>query len=257
MINKTKIIQRAAVVAMLGFGTLFAADPVTNLTKELVDLRNEVEELHALLDEEKDALSSKMKSFSIQKSELEANIRREETRIKQLKQNLDKVKSESAKITEKSAKLKPVVLASIDAIRSYIESSMPFKRKERLEALGEVEARIQSDVVTPEKGANQLWALFEDELRLTRENGIYKETVQIDGENRLVEVARLGMMMMFYKANEDETGFVRKINGKWEYVKGTAEEGEYILALFDGIKKQIRTGYYTVPNALPVEGTRQ
>lgn len=255
MISKTNMIKRS-LAAILCMSTFLRADTVTNLTKELVDLRNEVEELHAQLDEEKDALKSKMKSFSIQKSELEANMRREETRIKQLQQNLNTVRAESDKITEKSAKLKPVVLASIEAIRSYINATMPFKRKERLAALDEIQARIQSEVVTPEKGANQLWALYEDEIRLTRENGVYKETVVIGGENRLVEVARLGMMMMFYRTNEDETGYVRNIAGKWEYVEATGAEKDHILALFDGIKKQIRTGYYIIPNALPTGGTR-
>ena len=85
---------------------------------------------------------------------------------------------------------------------------------------------------------------------MTRENGIFRQTVEIDGEMRLTDVARLGTIMMFYKTGDNKVGMVQKDGGKWSYVALTdAKAAEQVVALFDGLQKQIRTGYYELPGA--------
>jgi len=237
--------------------TLSAGEPVQNLAKELVELRSEVEALHAKLDDKKDSVKAKLKSLQMQTAEIEANIRREDTRLKQLQNNIDKVREENRAKSEKSTVYKPMVLSTVDALKAHISKGMPFKRNERLAALGEIKTQLLSDVISPEKAINRVWSFLEDEMRLTRENGIFKETVMISGEPRLADVARLGMVMMYYKTSDGKTGYIRKSGNDWSYEPAKNElEGEQIAYLFDSLKKQIRTGFFTIPNTLPAMEVR-
>lgn len=242
---------RSSALLTLAFGSLHA-DSVTNLTEELIELRSEVEALHAELDEAKEELKSKMKSLAMQKSELEANIRREETRIKQLDDNINKQRALIAKKSEGSRKLVPMIVEAADLLEKEIKASLPFKKQERLNALEEIKTGVQTSQFTPEKAANKLWAFYEDEIRLTKENGIFRQTITLDGEDRLADVARVGMVAMFFKTSDDAYGYITRKNGDWEYaIAEDSNENEKIAGLFDAFKKQIRTGFFTIPNQLP------
>lgn len=244
-------VAKSGAVLTLVFGTLHA-DSVTNLTEEMIELRSEVEALHSELDDEKDTLKSKMKSLAMQKSELEANIRREETRIKQLKDGIKKQRELIAENSSGSQKLIPVIVSAVDALTKEVEASLPFKKQDRLNALNEIKNGVQTSLITPERAANKLWAFYEDEIRLTKENGIFRQTIALDGEERLVDVARIGMVAMYFKTSDDGYGYVRHQNSGWVYaVTEEGAERDQIAMLFDAFKKQIRTGFFTIPNQLP------
>lgn len=244
-------VLKSSVVLSVVFGSL-NADSVTNLTEELIELRSEVEALHGELDEEKDTFKSKMKSLAIQKSELEANIRREETRIKQLKDNINKQRKMIAKNSEGSRKLIPMIVSAAEMLEKEVKASLPFKKQDRLNALNEIVTGVQASQFTPEKAANKLWAFYEDEIRLTKENGIFRQSVNLNGEERLVDVARVGMVAMFFKTSDEAYGYVGRENGDWAYViTEESDERDQIAGLFDAFKKQIRTGFFSIPNQLP------
>jgi hypothetical protein len=245
-------LQRIATSLLLPLalvGSLYA-DSVKNLSSELVELRLEVERIHDTLDEKKASHKAQMKSLRNQKSELEANIRREETKIKQVQRSLEQVRTSTAKISKNSKVLQPILLDAIVLLENYINSTLPFKKAERLSALNEIKTQILSETIVPERLANRVWSFFEDEIRLSRENGIYKQMVEVNGENRLSEVAKIGMMMLFYKTSDEETGYLTRDNGAWKYVSASEIEDAQILALFDAFTKQIRSGYFILPNAI-------
>jgi predicted RNase H-like nuclease (RuvC/YqgF family) len=245
-----KTVAHGSAVAVLFFGTLHA-DSVTNLTEEVITLRSEVERLHSELDDEKEALKSKIRSLALQKSELEANIRREETRIKQLQDGIAKQKELIARNSSGSLKLVPAVLAAAEALEDVVEQSLPFKKTERLNAIKEIATQLQSSLITPEKAANRLWAFCEDEIRMTKENGIFRQSVTLEGEERLVDVARIGMVAMYFKTGDDVMGYVQKSNNAWSYrLAESSAQKEQIATLFDAFKKQIRSGFFTIPNTL-------
>ena len=246
-----KTVAQSSAALALFFGTLHA-DSVTNLTEEVITLRSEVEALHGELDDEKEALKSKIKSLAMQKSELEANIRREETRIKQLKDSIAKQREIIVKNSSGSQKLIPIIVEAADKMERVVAASLPFKKQDRLDVLKELKSNLQSSLITPEKAANKLWAFCEDEIRLTKENGIFRQSVTLGDEERLADVARIGMVAMYFKTGSDELGYVKKSGDNWEYVlTEDSSEREQIAMLFDAFKKQIRSGFFTIPNTLP------
>jgi hypothetical protein len=61
------------------------------------------------------------------------------------------------------------------------------------------------------------------------------------------------MVLMYFQTSQGEFGKAIHANGEWSYVVTHDEtEKKQISGLFDSLKKQIRTGYFELPNTLAV-----
>ena len=62
---------------------------------------------------------------------------------------------------------------------------------------------------------------------------------------------------MYFKLPDDTVGYVTKDAKGWFYKEAVSKkEQEQILSLFDSFKKQIRSGYFTLPNAIVMTETK-
>ena len=102
-----------------------------------------------------------------------------------------------------------------------------------------------------------VWASYDDMIRLTKEIGLFKQPIQIAGREKLAKIAKLGSVSLYFATPDDEVGYVTRKDGVYDYkvVHGEKERAQ-IVALFDALQKQIRTGYFTLPNALELEETK-
>lgn len=222
-----------------------------NLAQSLMKLRADVERLDSSIVSEKESYSASIRSLLRQKDDLTSVVAREELSIKQTRQELDKVRKEITEASKNSEGLKPLLVEAIERLRANITTALPFKTADRLADINKIDEQIKSDLVTPQKGLALVWNAYTDAMRMTKENGLFKQTIKLDGEDRLAEVARVGTVMLFFKTPDDEVGYAQKSATGYSYKKAqTKEQQEQILSLFDAFKKQIRTGYFTLPNAL-------
>lgn len=237
---------------------VFSADSSGTLAKELIRLRSEVEQKNSEVENKKQEMKARAKTLAIQKAELEASISKEQMRVKQLEQSLSKKRSVVASSDTDSSVLKKPVIDAIVSLRSLIAEQIPFKTSERLKELEDLKNGMESGQISPYSAVARLWSFVEDELRITRENGIFRQTVTVEGKDMLADVARIGTVMMFYKTSDGKTGYVKKNGTSFEYVPYSLKsQTEQVLVLFDQLKKQIRTGYFEIPNALcPVGGAK-
>lgn len=227
------------------------AETEANLVDSIMSLRADVESLYSKVQENKDAHKAQMKSFAMQKADLEAQINRKETALKQVALEIENTQKGIEKVSEKNEDIKPLLLSSLDELKQQINKGLPFKLTERNADLDKIQSQLESGAITPERALSQLWASYEDALRLTKENGLFKQEILIDGKEKLGEVAKLGSIMMFFRTPDGDMGYVKKHDGDYQYVVATKDsEQKNITALFDALKKQIRTGYFTLPNAL-------
>lgn len=222
-----------------------------NMAESLMKLRAQVEQLDTQIDDEKDAYKASMKSLTMQKSELEAMVSREELKIKQIHKELTKVQENIQKSSKNSEGLKPLVIDAVDNLVAYIKTSIPFKTNDRIDAVLQIKEQLNNSLITPQKALSIVYNSYADELRMTKENGIFKQTIDLNGKPKLAEVARIGTMMMFFKTPNDEVGYVNKNTNGYAYKQELNKEKQtQILNIFDAFKKQIRTGYFMLPNAL-------
>jgi len=243
--------QNIALTLLIASSSLMANSD--NMAESLMKLRAEVEQLDSAIADEKDTYRATMKSLRMQKNDLEAIVAREELRTKQLQVEMSKVKKELREAGKNSVGLKPLVLEALAELEKNIQSQIPFKTEERIADLHRIQKQVENDEVSAQKGLALTWNAYGDAIRMSKENGIFKQTITLNGQDRLAEVARVGTMMMFFKTPNDEMGYVLKDGEAWEYKQVLdKDEKAQIAMLFDAFKKQIRTGYFTLPNALVV-----
>ncbi len=228
-------------------------DSLENISKELVDIRQEISNLHDEITFKKESFNDRIRSYSNQKTDLDVKISRSELNLKELERELTKLKEENAQRFESYDEVLPILKSAFESLKQDIENSIPFKRKQRLQALHDIEHRLNAKLITPNKAANQLWAFVEDELVMGRSSGIYNEVIQVKGEDKLVKVLRLGKVAMFYKDPDEQYGLVKKNGDSWEQSQVVGEDSVRQLDyLFDSYAKNIRSGLFKVPNFLPL-----
>ena len=112
-------------------------------------------------------------------------------------------------------------------------------------------------MITNEKALSLTWASYDDTIRVTKEIGLFKQQINVKGQKVLARIAKLGSVAMFFSTPSNEVGFVVKNANAYEYKQITnPEDIKKIVALFDALQKQIRTGYFELPNALVLQGSK-
>lgn len=229
------------------------AEDVSALAARLSGLRGEVETLSGELSEETQALQDQLRSLARQKSELEIELQRERARLQKARLSVAERQEEIADEKAAGDELKPLFDKYLAAVRKHVQTSLPFRTDERLAELNKIEEQVTSKLLTPERAVLRLWTFVEDEFRMTRENGLFRQTITLDGQEQLADVVRLGTVAMYFRTSDDRVGFVTKSGAGWDYREtGDKDEKRRITNLFDSFKKQIRVGYFELPNALPV-----
>ncbi len=245
----SKTMLSIAVVTLLSTTTLFASSE--NMAESLMKLRADVEQLDASINDEKDTYKAGMSSLLRQKNDLESVVAREDLNIKQLERELDKVRAEIKEAGKNTEGLKPIVFKAIDMLEGSIKASLPFKTADRIADIEKIKSQLENNLITGQKALALTWNAYGDAIRMSKENGLFKQTISINGQDRLAEVARIGTVAMYFKLPDNTVGHVTKDTNGWYYKEAVSKkEQEQILALFDSFKKQIRSGYFTLPNAI-------
>lgn len=231
-----------------------------NLGKELVKKRSRVDALSSEVDLAKGEVRDRVRALGLQKADLERQIKSLKLEISDLDSKVKKNEEEIARKEEPRGKLKPLVLRQISLAREAVAKGLPFKTQERLADLDRLRSQVEAGEIKPDEGLTRLWSAVEDELRLARENGLHRNPIELDGKSVLAEVARLGMVLLYFQTSDDRVGMViPAADGKWTFTLVTDKEGrKQILYLFECLKKRIRHGYFELPNpysaATPAQG---
>lgn len=250
MLSGKHVVLATALATLLSPAVALSQDQsLDNLAQELIRLRNDVEALHSELESKRERYRIELRSLATQKAELEASKRREELSIQQLEETLAETREVARQAGVAGETLQPALVESISALQRHIDAGIPFKPEERTASLEDLRRRLHSGAVTPQRAVNRLWSFFEDELRLTRENGIYSQVVNLNGKEVLVDVARLGTVFMYFRTRDERFGMAVETPQGWRFERvSDSEDARRIENLFDSLSKQIRTGYFTLPN---------
>jgi anti-sigma28 factor (negative regulator of flagellin synthesis) len=225
---------------------------LSKLAQKIVDLRSDVESLNTENNARKEEMRGELKSITTRKAALAAQIQTQELSLKQSNERLKTIKEELAKSSGNSDSLKPLILGEIKKMKKWVATSLPFQKEKRMKVINDIDKNLSAGTINAQKAMGSLWAFVEDELRLGRENGVHRQTLIIDGEEHLVSVAKLGMIAMFYQTTDNKYGHAKRdSSGGFEFVSITDKnQVELVVKLIEGLKKQIRSGAYTIPNVL-------
>lgn len=222
------------------------------MAEGLATLRKEVDGLASELEEKKEEMKGRIRSYATQKAEVEAEIQRAKMRLAQLQESHHKRVEKISEEDDQIRILTPAVLEAIGLLKNKISTGLPFKREERIAELDRLIRQIDEKLLHPVNAFARVWDQAEDEFRLGRESGVYKQVITLDGTEVLADVIRIGMVMMYAKTKDGQLGKTVFRDGKWHFEKlRSPAQHKQVLYLFDSFKKQIRTGLFTVPSALP------
>lgn len=230
-----------------------AQDSAATLAARLIEMRGQVDRMQADLNLKREEHKNRMVYLTAQLTELEASRDREALRVQRLEQELEQSREQVAGAGASSETLMPMLQHHLLALREQVRTGFPFKVGERLAVLDEIESQLDNGVVTAERGFNRLWAFIEDELRISRENAIYTQPVTLQGENVLVDIAKLGNAMLYFRTRDLRYGRAVAARDGWRFeLLESARDQELVALLFDSLRKQIRQGYFRLPNAQPL-----
>jgi hypothetical protein len=243
---------RAALLALLLAAWALpvrAAAPVDSRAAELARLRREVETLSTELAGRKEALRADLRALEAQKLDLEVSLRREELRLGQVEAEAAARRDEIASFAGRGADLGPALREAVAAVRASVDAGLPYHQDERRAELDELLRQLDAGVLGPEAGVARLWAFTEDELRLTTENGLDRQIVPLRGQEVLAEVARLGMVALYFRTDGGELGAAVRTDGGWTWRVVEGREAQAAVeALFSTFRHGVRNGTFTLPN---------
>lgn len=239
------------VIALAIFSNMIQA-ATAQLAARIVELRADVETLNSEYLANKEELTNKLKAKGTQIAQLESQIGQEEVRKKQAQEKIAAIKSQLKKLGAREHNLGPFVLSKVELVKEYVSKSLPFKKEKRISELENIKGKLSGGVITSQSALSRLWAFLEDEMRLTRENALHRQTIQLGGEERLATVAKIGMMLLYFHTIDNKVGYIKRDEqGVYKYIEETQKERkEQIFTLIDGLRKQIRYGRYVLPLAM-------
>jgi len=229
--------------------------PVDELVDRIVELRGDVDDLDAKLESLKQQQKSEMSALKRKEGQLKSKKENQQLRIDKLEEKLAETRKQIDKAGVATQQLEPMLRDAIAAARDYVQTSLPFKRDERLAAIDKIERQFENGALEAPRVANRLWSFYADEIRLTGETGMFRQPIQVGGEERLADVVRLGMMMLYFRTDDERYGYAVRNGDGWQfrYAEGS-QARERIARLFDAQRKQIRTGFFRLPNPSAAQG---
>jgi hypothetical protein len=217
---------------------------------ELARLRREVETMSTDLALRKEDLRTRLKATEAQRLEIDVQIRREELRLTQIESEAAARRAELLAHATTGSAVAGDVRAAIDVIRTEVEEGLPFHRDERLGEIEQISSQLDRGLVTPEAAVARLWAFCEDELRLAKENGVDRQTVALPEGEVLADVARLGMVALYFRSDGGVVGQAVRSDAGWTWEVFDDRDDELaVTALFDKMQHGVRTGAFTLPTA--------
>ena len=95
-------------------------------------------------------------------------------------------------------------------IEKSIELDLPFHLAERKERIAFAEAAIKNPTVSSAEGLRQVLETFNVEMEYGRKLDSYKDTIPVDGQQREVNVLRVGRLALVYQTSDEN------VTGAWD-----------------------------------------
>lgn len=126
----------------------------------------------------------------------------------------------------------PLMYEMVAALQSFIELDMPFLRNERGDRVQRLQDNLERSDLTVSEKYRQIMEAYQIETSYGRNIEAYSGTLAIGGENRKVDLLRIGRILLAYQTpDRSETGFWDKTSRQW-----TELDGSYRRSVTDGIK---------------------
>tara|TARA_B100001971_G_scaffold206125_1_gene224487 strand:- start:297 stop:1064 length:768 start_codon:yes stop_codon:yes gene_type:complete len=157
----------------------------------------------SLIVNEYKTVSKQIEGLRVYNAQMRKQIERQEERLKEI----DKTMKE-AQVMQRQ--VPPFTRRMLAGIEKSIELDMPFHLAERKERIAFANAAIDNPTVSPAEGLRQVLETFNVEMEYGRKLDNYKDTIEIEGQQREVNVLRVGRLALVYQSSDES------LTGAWD-----------------------------------------
>ena len=215
-----------------------AVKETSGLAAKLVSLRREVETLNERQLDQRREDRERLAALRRERDTLAQRLRMAKVRRATLVKVADRRRRQAQTIEREVVDWLAPARQSLLLTRRFVQRSLPFRREERLAALQRIEGRLLGSHPDPAQALTRLWRFIEEEAALAEDIGLSQQTISLRGRRLLVEVARVGMALLYFKTAQGEVGWAVEEGGSWRFqvVEGRAAGGA-IREFFDLLRK--------------------
>jgi hypothetical protein len=121
---------------------------------------------------------------------------------------------------------------TVTMTRAWIDRSLHYRLAERTERLEQVVDGVRAGVVSPLGGIARVWSFLHDEHQLCTDYGLDRQSLLVEGQPMLVDVARIGMVALYIRLPDGRAGFLRPGDGDHVTLLTDRRATDAVLDLF-------------------------
>ena len=253
--NTTRSLVSSAIIGVTAFVThstlaeatlddIWEASEVLNVAARESHAKVEdlVDESQSLFADYKQKLKV-IEGLQVYNRQLERQIARQEEIISQIKASIDEVTGLQTQVT-------PLMLKMIEGLDQFVSQDKPFLLEERISRVDNLRVMMDRPDVSVSEKFSQVLKAYQIENEYGRTMDAYTQEIEIAGQNRSVDVLRVGRIALVYQSSDGETtGWWNPNSNRWEELGD-----EYTTPVRNGLKmarKQLTTGLFKVPITAP------
>lgn len=215
--------------------------------KKLIQLRSEVEAKASQFDSSQKSRMREIEQLEQRRMELEQALSKERLRAEIADAKKIGLK-DWLKFDQKTpqAQDSAVVETWVSQLEAWIQNGLPYKKTDRLREIEKIREKMKEGEA-PEVLVQDLWLVTEKEIKLTQTNRFEVTTVQLEQEAS-AQVARIGLMQLYFKTSQGQVGLAEKLDQKWILALKTEEsEVKAIEKVIAKLKAEKGSTYLELP----------
>ncbi len=235
---KKQRLKAVALSTVLSAGALMGSvamadqnlDAILQVGQSKVALLQESQQRIDRLAQETDDLLQQFKAVNKEIEGLRTYNSQLEKQIAAQLQVLEELDESIENVTVIERQIQPLILKMLDGLEQFVELDKPFRLEERRERLAMLRAnQDRADISVAEK-FRQVLEAYKIEMAYGRFLDTYQDTLEVEGEERMVNILRVGRISLMYQTTDTEQ------QGAWD------SEQQAWVPLDDSYRRSILKG---------------
>ena len=201
------------------------------------------EQTASLLNDFK-VVNKQIEGLQVYNAQLEKQIANQLKVISELEESIKNV-------TVIERQIQPLMLKMLDGLEQFVSLDVPFQIEEREKRVEDLRNNLDRADISVSEKFRQILEAYKIESEYGRTIETYKDSLNIDGQDREVNVFRVGRIALMYQTTDTS------LSGAWDTSAkqwAPLDSGEYRSAILKGIriaKKQASIDVLSLPISAP------
>ena len=188
------------------------------------------------LSTEKDSLLAEWKVVVKQVEGLKIYNEQKRRQIKAQEERLVTLAEQTRQVVVIQRQIPPLMERMADSLEQFVNLDAPFSLDERTKRINQVRATLSDPKVTASEQVRQVLEAYNIEREYGRTIETYEDAIEIDGEEKVVNILRIGRLALLYQLKDQrQAGIWDPEQNDWVEVSG------YRIPIRDGIRMANKT----------------